>query len=301
MDFNYLFSTFPFVFIGATGLLGLLVGSFLNVVIYRLPVMMEREWTSQCRELLNCQCGDANAEKNAGNDKEKTKPFNLVLPNSHCPQCHTQLKSWDNIPVISFLLLKGQCRYCGSKISARYPIIETITALLSAYVGYHFGFNWHCGAALGLTWALITLTMIDFDHQLLPDDITLPLLWSGLLLSLFDVFTDLQSAVIGAMLGYLALWSVYWLFKMVTGKEGMGYGDFKLLAVFGAWFGWQLIPLIIILSSVVGAAVGITLIVVMGRDKNIPIPFGPYLAAAGFIAMLWGETLTNYYLKTISI
>ena len=299
MDFNYLFSAYPFVFIGSTGLLGLLVGSFLNVAIYRLPVMMEREWTSQCRELLNCQCH--HPDKDSDISTEKTEPFNLILPNSHCPQCQTQLKSWDNIPVLSFLLLKGQCRYCGSTISPRYPIIEAITALLSAYVGYHFGFNWHCGAALGLTWALITLTMIDFDHQLLPDDITLPLLWLGLLLNLFDIFTDLQSAVIGAILGYLALWSVYWLFKIVTGKEGMGYGDFKLLAVFGAWFGWQLIPLIIIVSSVVGAAVGITLIIVMGRDKNIPIPFGPYLAAAGFIAMLWGEPLTELYLKTISI
>ncbi|MBL4608176.1 MAG: prepilin peptidase [Pseudomonadales bacterium] len=293
MDLNLAFtlSTYPLVFTGLIAALGLLVGSFLNVVILRFPVMMEEEWKSQCRELLECDCVKEEEEKH------EDKPFNLAFPNSHCPKCKAELKSWDNIPVLSFLILRGKCRHCSEKISPRYPVIEAATAILSAYTAFHFGFGWQCGAALILVWALVSLSVIDFDHQLLPDDITLPLLWLGLLLNLFGVFTDLNSAVIGAMVGYLSLWSVYWLFKLVTGKEGMGYGDFKLLAVFGAWFGWKMIPLIVILSSFVGAFVGIGLILIMGRDKNIPIPFGPYLAAAGLIAMLWGEPMISYYLR----
>lgn len=291
MDLALVFTDFPLIFTGLMTLLGLLVGSFLNVVILRLPVMMEAEWKSQCLELLDCDCSNKNKEEDG---KES---FNLVFPNSHCPKCKAELKAWDNIPVLSFLFLHGKCRYCSTKISPRYPLIEAVTAILSAYTAFHFGFGWQCAAALVLLWVLISLSVIDFDHQLLPDDLTLPLLWLGLLLNLFGVFTDLNSAVIGAMVGYLSLWSVYWLFKLVTGKEGMGYGDFKLLAVLGAWFGWKLIPLIIILSSFVGAFVGIALILILGRDKNIPIPFGPYLAAAGWIAMLWGEPIISYYLR----
>lgn len=291
MDLAVILSDYPIVFTGLMGLFGLLLGSFLNVVILRFPVMMEAEWKSQCRELLECDC-------NKGSE-EKEEAFNLSFPNSHCPSCKAELKAWDNIPVLSFLFLRGKCRYCNTKISARYPLIEIATALLSAYTAFHFGFGWQCGAALILVWGLISLSAIDFDHQLLPDDLTLPLLWLGLLLSLFGIFTDLHSAVVGAMAGYLSLWSVYWLFKLVTGKEGMGYGDFKLLAVFGAWFGWKLIPLIIILSSVVGAVLGVAMILILGRDKNVPIPFGPYLAAAGWIAMIWGEPIINYYLRVM--
>ncbi len=291
MDLALVFTDFPLIFTGLMALLGLLVGSFLNVLILRLPVMMEAEWKSQCLELLDCDCSKDGVEEG---EKES---FNLVFPNSHCPKCKAELKAWDNIPVLSFLFLRGKCRYCSTKISPRYPLIEAVTAILSAYTAFHFGFGWQCAAALVLLWVLISLSVIDFDHQLLPDDLTFPLLWLGLLLNLFGVFTDLNSAVIGAIVGYLSLWSVYWLFKLVTGKEGMGYGDFKLLAVLGAWFGWKLVPLIIILSSFVGAFVGIALILILGRDKNIPIPFGPYLAAAGWIAMLWGEPIISYYLR----
>ncbi len=298
MEFAQVFSTYPALFIGVMGLLGLLVGSFLNVLILRLPAMMNAQWKAQCQEFLSCHCAESAEAAPADKPPEA---FNLVFPASHCPQCHASLSAWENIPVLSYVLLRGRCHHCGVKISWRYPLIEACTALLSAYMAYHFGFGWPCAAALILLWALIALSVIDFDHQLLPDDLTLPLLWLGLALNYFNLFTDLHSAVLGAVLGYLSLWSVYWLFKLVTGKEGMGYGDFKLLALFGAWFGWKLIPLIIILSSFVGAIVGITLIVSLGRDKNIPIPFGPYLAAAGLIAMLWGDSLMQVYLRNMAM
>lgn len=265
-------------------LLGLVVGSFLNVVIYRLPVMLNRSWQSQCAELTG---GEAAADQDT---------FNLAVPGSTCPHCGHRIRAWENIPVISYLLQRGRCTACGEHISLRYPIIEAVTALLTAAVALHFGFGWQALAAMVLTWGLIALTMIDFDHQLLPDDITLPLLWLGLLLSLFGVFVDAPTALIGAMAGYLSLWSVYHVFRLLTGKEGMGYGDFKLLAVLGAWLGWQMLPLIILLSSLVGAVVGITLILVRGHDRNIPIPFGPYLAAAGWLTLLWGQELTALYL-----
>lgn len=297
MDFAQIFNSYPLWFIVLIGLLGLLVGSFLNVVILRLPAMMEAEWKAQCQEFLNCHCSPT-ADDTAAETAKKT--FNLVFPASHCPQCHSPLRAWQNIPLVSFLLLKGRCHHCGVNIPWRYPAVESLTALLSAWVAWHFGFGWQCAAALVLLWALIALSVIDFDHQLLPDDLTLPLLWLGLLLNYFALFTDLHHAVLGAVLGYGSLWSVYWLFKLLTGKEGMGFGDFKLLAVLGAWFGWQLLPLVIILSSLVGALVGLTLIISLGRDKNIPIPFGPYLAAAGVIAMLWGEPLTRFYLHSMA-
>jgi leader peptidase (prepilin peptidase)/N-methyltransferase len=271
------------------GMLGLLVGSFLNVVIYRLPLMLEREWTSQCQTLL--QSG------NTGTETVAQPPFNLVTPNSHCPKCDAAIKPWQNIPVVSYLALGGKCANCKTPISKRYPIIEFVTGLLSCLAIWHFGFSWQGGAMLLLTWALIALTMIDFDHQLLPDNITLPLLWLGLIINSFDTFCSLPDALWGAVFGYLSLWAVYWLFKLVTGKEGMGYGDFKLLAVLGAWFGWQMLPLIILLSSLVGAIIGIFLLVLKNKGKSVPIPFGPYLAAAGWIAAVWGEQLTQAYLN----
>lgn len=270
-----------------TGLLGMCIGSFLNVVIHRLPRMMERDWAAQCAELR-------------GETLATAAPYNLAVPRSNCPLCGHLISALDNIPVISFLLLRGRCRGCQAAISMRYPVIEAVTGLFSAAAAWHFGAGPALAGALLLTWALIALAVIDFDTQLLPDAITLPLLWAGLLFNLFDTFTSLSSAVVGAMAGYLALWSVYWLFKLATGKEGMGYGDFKLLAALGAWLGWSMLPGVILLSSLVGAVVGICLIVFTRRGRNIPIPFGPYLAASGFIALFWGQQLTDAYLRHLS-
>ncbi len=270
----------------ATILLGLAVGSFLNVVIYRLPVMLEREWKAQCEELLN--------DKEAPDDE---KTFNLITPRSRCPKCDHLITALENIPVISYLLQKGKCTECGTKISPRYPIIETLTAILSLVVVWKFGFSWQAGAGLVLTWSLIALTFIDLDTFLLPDNITLPFLWLGVLISFWGIFVNLNTSVIGAIAGYLSLWLVYWAFKLLLKKEGMGYGDFKLLAMLGAWLGWQSLPLIIILSSLVGAVVGIAMILFKGHDKNKPIPFGPYLATAGWIALIWGNDITRAYLQ----
>ena len=269
------------------GLLGLCVGSFLNVVIHRLPKMMEQEWQAQCAELR-------------GEPASTAANLSLAKPRSRCPDCGHQITSMENIPVLSYLLLKGKCAGCGTSISARYPIIEVFTAVLSAYAAWHFGPTLQTVGALLLIWFLIALAAIDFDTQLLPDAITLPLLWLGLVFNLMDTYVDLPAAVVGAMAGYLALWTVFWLFKLATGKEGMGYGDFKLFAALGAWLGWQMLPTIILLSSVVGAVVGITLIVVARRGRNVPIPFGPYLAAAGGIALFWGPQLTRNYLGLIA-
>lgn len=272
----------------AAGLLGLCVGSFLNVVIHRLPKMMEQEWQAQCAELR----GEA--------ESAPIEALTLAKPRSRCPTCGHQITALENIPLISyFLILKGKCSACGSRISTRYPFIEAVTGLLSAYAAWHFGPTVQTIGAMLLIWALIALSAIDLDTQLLPDAITLPLLWLGLAFNLWGTYADLPTAVVGAMGGYLALWSVFWLFKLATGKEGMGYGDFKLLAALGAWLGWQMLPVIILLSSVVGAVVGISLIVAARHGRNIPIPFGPYLAAAGGIALFWGTTITNTYLGTI--
>lgn len=262
----------------------LALGSFFNVVILRLPKQMQQQWVRDCCELMDQPV------------PEQT-PTGIVFPNSHCPKCKAPIKPWHNIPVLSFLVLKGRCASCRAPISPRYPIIELATALLSVVVVNQLGFNWTGLSGLIFTWALINLTVIDFDTQLLPDSITLPLLWLGLIVNHFGLFTDLPSALWGAVFGYLSLWSIFWLFKILTGKEGMGYGDFKLLAALGAWMGWQMLPLIVILSSFVGAFIGIALILVKGRDKNIPIPFGPYLAIAGWIAMLWGDKITHSYLQ----
>ncbi|OOZ37304.1 prepilin peptidase [Solemya velesiana gill symbiont] len=267
-------------------LLGATVGSFLNVVIYRLPVMLEQEWGEQCRELLDVKSTDA----------PDTTPFNLATPSSRCSHCEHEIRPWENIPVVSYLFLKGRCSSCKAAISPRYPLVELVTAVLTLFVVWHMGFTWQAAAALPLTWGLIALSLIDYDHKLLPDIIVIPFLWLGLLLSMPGVFTDSQSAIIGAAAGYLSLWSVFQLFRLLTGKEGMGYGDFKLFALFGAWLGWQYLPLIILISSVVGALVGVVLIVLRGRDHTIPIPFGPYLATAGWISMLWGEQINHAYL-----
>jgi leader peptidase (prepilin peptidase)/N-methyltransferase len=282
-----LFHSSPPAFISLSIVLGLLVGSFLNVVIYRLPKIMEREWRGQCAE-LNAQTA------------EEPLRYNLVVPRSACPHCGHMITALENIPIISYLLLHGKCKGCGAHISARYPIVELISGLLSGYVAWHFGFGMAALGALLFVWSLLALTFIDFDTQLLPDDITLPLLWAGLLFNLSHTFTDLHTAVIGAIVGYLALWGVYWLFKLVTGKEGMGYGDFKLLAAIGAWMGWQMLPLVILTSSLVGAVVGITLIVAARHGRNVPIPFGPYLAGGGLIALFWGQSLTQSYLLMMS-
>ncbi len=272
----------PAVFALVAGLLGLMVGSFLNVVIHRLPIMMERDWAAQCAELR-------------GETHPAGESLSLACPRSRCPKCGHAISALENIPVLSWLMLGGKCRGCKAPISFRYPLTEALTGLVFAYSAWHFGFGVAALGALVLAAALIALTGIDFDTQLLPDDITLPLLWIGLAFNYFNKFTDLHSAVSGAMLGYLALWTVYWAFKLTTGKEGMGYGDFKLLAALGAWFGWQMLPLIILLSSLVGAVVGISLMVFAQHGRNVPIPFGPYLAAAGLIALFWGKPLTQAY------
>ena len=273
-------------FLSSVFVLSLAIGSFLNVVIYRLPLMLQRSWKTQCNELF--ELDDSEAEQ---------EPFNLIVPRSRCPGCGHLITALENIPLISYLLQRGRCKHCNAKISVRYPVIELLTAVMSVIVAWKFGVSWQALFAILLTWALISLTFIDIDTQLLPDNITLPFLWLGILLNLNGTFSDIQSSIIGAVAGYLSLWSVYHLFKLATGKEGMGFGDFKLLALLGAWIGWQMLPLIIILSSVVGAVIGITMIAVRGHDRNIPIPFGPYLATAGWLALVWGEQMTQAYLN----
>jgi len=267
----------------AAGIFGLIVGSFLNVVIHRLPKMMENEWAAQCAELRN----EAVSEQ---------PRYNLAVPRSACPGCGHQITAVENIPVLSWLILRGKCSACKTPISARYPLVEAANALLWVACVVHFGPGVPALGAMFFTSCLLVLALIDFDTTLLPDDITLPLLWAGLLLNLPGIYTGLGSAVVGAMAGYLSLWSIYWAFKLLTGKEGMGYGDFKLLAAMGAWLGWKMLPLLILLSSFVGALIGIALIILAKRGKDIPMPFGPYLAAAGVITLFWGESLNQLYL-----
>lgn len=284
-SFDYLIGS-PILFSAVVGLIGLLVGSFLNVVIYRLPVMMQLSWRKDCQDYLGL-----------ASEPQAEEPFNLVLPLSRCPGCNTPIKPYQNIPVISYIFLRGKCANCNNPISLRYPIIEAFTALTSVIIAWHFGFTPQTGFALLLTWSLIALSFIDIDHHLLPDSITLPLLWLGLFLSMFGLFADSHASIIGAIAGYLVLWGVFHLFKLLTGKEGMGYGDFKLLALFGAWLGWQSLPIIILLSSLVGAVIGIAMIIFFRHGRNTPIPFGPYLAAAGWIALIWGNDINQLYLK----
>lgn len=283
------FTAPPLFYVIVFGVVGLMVGSFLNVVIFRLPRMMKQAWHEECCELLSLPVEEKNG---AG--------FNLAFPASHCLSCGHNIKPWENIPVVSYIFLRGRCAGCGTHISLRYPFIELLTGLMSAIVIMHFGFTLQGFFALALTWGLIALSLIDYDEKLLPDSITLPLLWLGILANLLGAYVPLEQSVIGAIAGYLSLWSVFWLFKLVTGKEGMGYGDFKLLAALGAWMGWQLLPLIIVLSSFVGAVLGILAITVLKRDRNNTIPFGPYLAIAGWIAFIWGDIILNRYLALFS-
>jgi leader peptidase (prepilin peptidase) / N-methyltransferase len=294
--FQEIFAEAPLLFAGAIFIFALLIGSFLNVVIYRLPIMMERDWRSQCEELAKAPASEMPDGR-----------FDILMPRSRCPSCGHQITALQNIPVISYLLLRGRCASCQTSIPVRYPVVELMTAVLAALAGWRFGFGVEAAAAVLLTFALITISVIDIDHQIIPDSISLPLVWIGLGLSLMHpvdsadvLFIHSQTAIVGAIAGYLSLWSVYHLFRLLTGKEGMGYGDFKLLAALGAWLGWQMLPLIILLSAVVGACVGIALIVIRRHDRNVPIPFGPYLAAAGWIAMLYGHQIVDWYLGYMS-
>ena len=282
----------------ASLVLGLLVGSFLNVIIYRMPVILQRDWKRQCSEFLEI---DNSLSKDKSHSL-KHEVFNLQQPASHCPHCYHKIKPWENVPLISYIALGGKCSNCEAKISLRYPSVEFINGVLSALVAFTFGATWLTLALLIFTWSLLVLTLIDFDHQLLPDDITIPLLWLGLLVNALDLGfgVSLDDAVIGAIAGYLVLWAFYWVFKLTTNKEGMGYGDFKLLAALGAWMGWQSLLPIIILSSVVGAVSGIIMIIALGRDKSVPMPFGPYLSGAGFIMLIWGPEISTLYINSIS-
>jgi leader peptidase (prepilin peptidase)/N-methyltransferase len=275
----------PLALAVAAGLLGLIVGSFLNVVVYRLPLMLQREWRRQCQEMLALPA-DAAGER-----------FDLLMPRSRCPQCGHTIRAWENIPVLSFLVLRGRCAACGARISWRYPLVELLTGVLSALVAWHFGWQPATAAGLALTWTLIALTFIDLDHQLLPDVITLPVLWLGLGLNVVSLFTTPSAAILGAIAGYLFLWVVFQGFRLATGKEGMGYGDFKLYALGGAWLGWSALPVIILLASFVGALVGLVFIVFRGHDRRVPIPFGPYLCAAIWVALLWQDALLTAYLQ----
>ena len=274
----------PALLYATVGLFALAVGSFLNVVIHRLPLMMEQAWRRECAELT-------------GEEVPAAERLSLALPGSRCPHCGHALRARENIPLLSYLFLRGRCSACAQPIGARYPLVEAGTALLSLLVVWHFGVTWEAGAALILTWGLIVLAGIDIDTQFLPDSITLPLLWLGLLLSLAGGFASPRDAILGAALGYLFLWTIYQGFKLITGREGMGYGDFKLFALFGAWLGWQALPMILILSSVVGAVIGLALLARRGQDRHTPLPFGPYLAAAGWLALLWGDSLNGAYLQ----
>ena len=283
----------PWLVIGLAGLVGLVMGSFLNVVIHRLPVMLERDWRRQAREILDGEVASAESAET---------PYNLVRPGSACPSCGAAIRPHHNVPLLSWVMLRGRCADCGTAISVRYPLVELLTGLLTALVVWHFGPTLQAGLALFFTWCLVALTVIDLDRQLLPDSLTLLLLWVGLAASLLTdpatgqpLFADPASAIVGAAAGYLTLWAVYQAFRLLTGKEGMGYGDFKLLAALGAWLGWEALPMVILLSAVAGTLIGIALIVFRRHDRQVPIPFGPYLAIAGFAAMIWGEPLAQTY------
>lgn len=286
MSFITLLQTNSVFFISLCTTIGLVAGSFLNVIIFRLPKMMEREWNQQCSELRG----------------ETTKPLptlNLVKPCSECPHCKHKITALESIPIISYLALRGRCSQCNTSISLRYPIMEALTGIMSGFIAWHFGYGFITVAALIFVWSMIALAFIDLDTQLLPDEVTLPLLWIGLLINLGNGFTDISSAVIGAASGYIFLWLIYWCFKIATGKEGMGYGDFKLLAVIGAWFGWKMLPLVILLSSLAGAAIGIGLIIVAKNKRDTPFPFGPYLVGGGLVALFWGDQLNRTYLDLL--
>jgi len=292
-------NVFPWVALA----LGLCVGSFLNVVIHRLPRMMEREWRAQCAELAQGTADPEAPAASAGSapagvppENEAAAHFDLIVPRSACPSCGHRITALENVPVVSWLVLRGKCSACGVRINARYPLVELAGGLVAGYAAWRFGFSLAALGAMLYCWTLIALAAIDLDTQLLPDDLTLLLVWSGLAFNLGGTFAPLSSAVIGAISGYLFLWSVYWAFKFATGKEGMGYGDFKLLAAIGAWLGWQALPLVVLVSSIVGAAVGVSLMVIARHGRNRPLPFGPYLAAAGLIALFWGAEISRRWL-----
>ncbi|WP_372873414.1 A24 family peptidase [Shewanella sp.] len=302
-EFISLMSQYPWLFILLAFIFSATIGSFLNVVIHRLPVMMKREWQQECNAYLEeyqpelfKKLGKANLEKTIDSYPER---YNLIMPASTCPKCGIGIKPWHNVPVLGWVVLGGKCASCKAPIASRYPIVEAFTGITVAAVAWHFGPTWQFATASLLTFGLIAMSGIDLDEMLLPDSLTLPLLWLGLLINYHGLFISLEDALIGAVAGYLSLWSVYWLFKLVTGKEGMGFGDFKLMALFGAWLGWQMLPLIILLSSLVGAVVGILMMVWKSHKRENPIPFGPYIAAAGWIALLWGNDIVNWYLSTL--
>ncbi|WP_410022071.1 MULTISPECIES: prepilin peptidase [unclassified Pseudomonas] len=276
----------PWVFIWSALVLGLIVGSFLNVLAWRLPIILERDWRAQARDILGLEHEPVGAT------------YNLMHPGSRCPHCAQPIRPWENIPLLSYLLLKGRCAHCKASISARYPLTELACALVSAFVAWHFGFGWAAGAVLLLSWGLLAMSLIDADHQLLPDVLVLPLLWLGLILNSFGLFTSLSDALWGVIAGYLSLWSVFWVFKLVTGKDGMGQGDFKLLAMLGAWGGWQILPMTLLLASLAGTISGLILMRLRGTQTSAPLAFGPYLATAGWIALLWGGQITNFYLQS---
>jgi leader peptidase (prepilin peptidase)/N-methyltransferase len=277
----------PWVFIGMALALGLIVGSFINVLVWRLPKMLEREWRAQAQEVLGLPADRANPT------------YNLIHPNSCCPHCDQPIRAWENIPLLSYLILSGRCAHCREPISSRYPITELACALGSAMVAWHFGFGWQAGAVMVLSWGLLAMSLIDVDHQLLPDVLVLPLLWLGLILNSFDVLTTLPNALWGAVIGYMSLWTVFWLFKLITGKDGMGYGDFKLLALLGAWGGWQILPMTLLISSLLGVLAGLILMRLRRSQASMPMPFGPCLAIAGWIALLWGGQITDFYLQSV--
>jgi len=308
MSFFGALSSYPALFIASCLVLGLLVGSFLNVVIHRLPIMLEREWREQCAELAREHAASeplALPDVRASSAAQATarEHFNLLVPPSACPACKAPIRAWQNIPIVSWLLLRGRCASCGVRISVRYPLVEALTGVLSAAVAWKLGFGWPTAAALVLTWFLVALAFIDIDHQLLPDNLTLPLLWLGLSLSLWGpqpggaaVPADLRSSVIGAAAGYMSLWCVFHAFRLLTGKEGMGYGDFKLFAALGAWLGWQMLVPVILVAAAVGAVTGIVILAAKRKDRGTPLPFGPYLAASGWLMLLFGRELVDRYL-----
>jgi leader peptidase (prepilin peptidase)/N-methyltransferase len=289
MPLNEILVLYPLAFVMIIGLVGLLIGSFLNVLIWRLPKMLEREWRTQAHEILGLP------------DETPLHTYNLLLPPSQCPRCEHRIRAWENIPLLSYALLRGRCSACSTPISKRYPLTELACGLLSAFVAWHFGFGWQAGMALLLTWGLLAMSQIDAEHQLLPDVLVLPLLWLGLFVNSLGLFVPLHDALWGAVAGYLVLWSVFWLFKLITGKDGMGHGDFKLLAMFGAWGGWQTLPLTVLLSSLVGAVIGLIYLRLRGAKNSTPIPFGPYLAIAGWIALLWGGQITDFYWRFVGL
>ncbi|WP_300633670.1 A24 family peptidase [Pseudomonas sp.] len=277
----------PWAFVGMALVLGLIVGSFLNVLVWRLPKMLEREWRAQANEILGLPVAPAGPV------------YNLMRPHSCCPRCGQPIRPWENIPLLSYLMLKGRCAHCHERISVRYPFTELACALISATVAWHFGFTWQAGAVMLLSWGLLGMSLIDVEHQLLPDALVLPLLWLGLILNSAGLLATLPDALWGAVWGYMSLWSVFWLFKLITGKDGMGHGDFKLLALLGAWGGWQILPMTLLMASLLGVFTGLLLMCWHKQRVSAPMPFGPCLAIAGWIALLWGGQITDFYLQSV--